>query len=116
MTRIKNISLTLVTYSTAAFLAAGLALVLNSEQARSETTTDMSADNKAVILESFDAWAEGTGGPYDLLADSVQWTITGRSAAARTYPSREAFMSEVIRPFSHARAAEAERPRDLCRG
>ncbi|MDM9628341.1 nuclear transport factor 2 family protein [Rhizobium sp. S152] len=63
----------------------------------------MAADetaNKATVREAFDAWAAGTGSPYDLLADDVEWTITGNSAAARTYPDRAAFIGEVIRPFN----------------
>ncbi len=58
------------------------------------------ARNKAAIQKSFDAWSSGTGSPYDLLADDVRWTIEGNSLASKTYPSREAFMSEVIRPFN----------------
>lgn len=56
--------------------------------------------NRATIARAFEAWAAGTGGPYELLAEDASWTITGNSAAAKTYPSREAFMSEVIRPFN----------------
>ena len=66
----------------------------------SKADGDTTAHNKATIERSFDAWAAGTGGPYDLLADNAKWTIVGRSAVARTYPSREAFLSEVIRPFN----------------
>ena len=49
---------------------------------------------------SFDAWRSGTGSPYELLADDATWTITGHSAASKTYPSKEAFLGEVIRPFN----------------
>ena len=56
--------------------------------------------NRAAVAQSFEAWRTGTGSPYDLLAEDARWTITGNSAAARTYPSREAFLSEVIRPFN----------------
>lgn len=56
--------------------------------------------NKAIIEQAFQAWHDRTGGPYDLLADDARWTITGNSIAAKTYPTREAFMSEVIRPFN----------------
>lgn len=56
--------------------------------------------NKVIVQRAFEAWAAGTGGPYDLLADDVTWTITGNSLASKTYGSREAFMSEVIRPFN----------------
>jgi uncharacterized protein len=56
--------------------------------------------NRALIARSFEAWRAGTGGPYDLLAPGLNWTITGNSLAGKTYTSREAFMSEVIRPFN----------------
>ena len=56
--------------------------------------------NEETVRQAFTAWANGTGGPYDLLAEDVSWTITGNSLASKTYPSREAFMSEVIRPFN----------------
>lgn len=61
--------------------------------------TDVEARNKALIQEALDAWAAGTGSPYDLLADDATWTIVGNSAASKTYPSKEAFLAEVIRPF-----------------
>lgn len=57
------------------------------------------AANKAIVQQAFDAWAAGTGSPYDLLAENAVWTITGNSLASKTYPSREAFIGEVIRPF-----------------
>lgn len=65
--------------------------------------------NRDLIAKSFEAWRAGTGGPYALLAADVSWTITGYSLAAKTYPSREAFMSEVIRPFN-ARMATPLKP------
>ncbi len=57
------------------------------------------AENKAIVTQSFEAWAAGTGSPYDLLADDVVWTIAGNSLASKTYPSRAAFIGEVIQPF-----------------
>ena len=65
--------------------------------------------NKAIIQQAFDAWRDGTGGPYDLLADDARWTITGASMAAKTYPSRAAFLREVIHPFN-ARMAKPLSP------
>jgi ketosteroid isomerase-like protein len=59
-----------------------------------------SVRNKAIVEASFDAWAAGNGGPYELLDENCSWTIEGHSLAAGTYPSREAFMREVIRPFN----------------
>lgn len=57
-------------------------------------------DNKALVQDRFTAWANGTGSPFELLDEKATWTITGRSAASKTYPNREAFMTEVIRPFN----------------
>ena len=58
------------------------------------------AHNKELVRQSFDAWRAGTGSPFNLLAETASWTIVGRSAASKTYPNREAFMSEVIHPFN----------------
>ncbi len=68
--------------------------------AMAQTSQDLQIRNKALIETKFKAWADGTGGPYELLADNAIWTITGNSLASKTYSSREAFMSEVIRPFN----------------
>lgn len=57
-------------------------------------------DNRALVAKSFDAWRDGTGSPYDLLAEDASWTITGHSLAAKTYPGKEAFLAGVIRPFN----------------
>lgn len=56
-------------------------------------------DNEAIVQRAFDAWAEGAGSPYDLLSEDVVWTIAGNSLASKTYPSRAAFIGEVIEPF-----------------
>jgi ketosteroid isomerase-like protein len=70
-------------------------------QSRETSMSDsIEARNKATVRAKFDAWAAGTGGPYDLLDESVTWTIVGRSLASKKYGSREAFMAEVIRPFN----------------
>ena len=65
-----------------------------------QTKDEIETRNKAVVQASFEAWGAGTGSPYDLLADDASWTIVGHSVASKTYPSKEAFMSEVIRPFN----------------
>jgi hypothetical protein len=58
------------------------------------------AGNKALVEAAMKAWGDGTGSPYDLLADDASWTIVGHSAASKTYASREDFLREVIRPFN----------------
>ena len=70
------------------------------EAAMSTANQEIESQNKGLVLASFEAWKAGTGSPYDLLADDVEWTIVGHSLASKTYKSREAFMSEVIRPFN----------------
>lgn len=56
--------------------------------------------NKAVVEAKFDAWKAGTGTPFELLADDASWTIEGNSVASKHYPTKEAFLTEVIRPFN----------------
>lgn len=68
--------------------------------AMAQPQDSIEARNKALVQSGFDAWSAGTGSPYGLLAEDAVWTIAGRSAASRTYPSREAFLGEVIRPFN----------------
>src|SRR5688500_3080495 len=75
-------------------------IALSGVPAMAQTTDEIEASNKAAIAAKFDAWKAGTGSPYDLLADDASWTIVGHSAASKTYPSKNAFMSEVIRPFN----------------
>lgn len=65
--------------------------------------------NREIVETAFHNWSAGTGGPYDLLADDVTWTIVGHSDASRAYPSKEAFMSQVIRPFN-ARMSQGLKP------
>ena len=56
--------------------------------------------NRELVAQSFEAWRTGTGSPYDLLASDASWTITGNSLAAKTYPTKDAFVEGVIRPFN----------------
>ncbi len=86
-----------------------LALAGIAPPASAEALTETERRNKATVEAGFEAWRSGTGSPYDLLADDVRWTIEGYSLASKTYPSREAFMSEVIRPFN-ARMREPLKP------
>ena len=77
-----------------------IAMDLALSSAGVSQTRDVPMDNRAIVQASFEAWKAGTGGPYDLLAEDCSWTIEGRSLAAGTYRSREAFMGGVIRPFN----------------
>jgi len=65
--------------------------------------------NRALVQASFDRWDAGSGSPFELLAPEADWTIVGSSPLSKTYPSRQAFMDEVIGPFN-ARMATPLRP------
>jgi ketosteroid isomerase-like protein len=82
-----------------AIAVTGLALIVGAQDTLAQSG-DIQAANKAIVQRGFDAWAAGTGSPYDLLAENVKWTITGNSLASKTYGSRDAFIGEVIRPFN----------------
>ena len=58
------------------------------------------SDNKQIIRRAFAAWAAGTGGVFDLLAQNATWTIVGNSVVAGIYRSRDEFMTRVIQPFN----------------
>ena len=73
------------------------------------TSAATEARNKAAVEQSFNAWRNGTGSPFELLADTASWEIVGHSVAARIYQSRDEFMREVIRPFN-ARMSVPLRP------
>ncbi|UWU16750.1 nuclear transport factor 2 family protein (plasmid) [Rhizobium sullae] len=86
--------------SVATLRGTAVAVAVSAATAFAGTAIADETANKATIQTAFDAWASGTGSPYDLLADNVEWTITGNSAASKTYRSRDAFINEVIKPFN----------------
>lgn len=65
--------------------------------------------NLATVQAGFDAWANGTGSPYDALAEDATWEIVGNSLVSRVYTGKEDFMANVIRPFN-ARMSTPLRP------
>jgi uncharacterized protein len=65
--------------------------------------------SRSVVAAAFDAWANGNGDFYQILADDVVWTITGSSRVAGTYRSREEFIKKAIRPIFE-RLSEPIRP------
>ncbi|MBC3940069.1 nuclear transport factor 2 family protein [Sphingomonas albertensis] len=79
-----------------AFAAASVGILAVAPGAHAQTP----AGNKTIVQRSFDAWTAGTGSPFDLLADEASWTIERNSVVSKTYPTKEAFMREVIRPFN----------------
>jgi ketosteroid isomerase-like protein len=57
-------------------------------------------DNKALVMEGFENWKNGTGSPFDLLDPKAEWTIEGSSPRSKTYQGRQAFIDNVIAPFN----------------
>jgi len=56
--------------------------------------------NRALVQTSFNNWRNGTGSPFDLLAQNAEWTIVGSSPLSKTYGSKQEFLDEVIHPFN----------------
>ncbi len=56
--------------------------------------------NREAVREAFERWREGRGTLFDLMAPDVRWEIAGHCAVAGTYPSKEAFMNQVIAPLN----------------
>lgn len=90
---------------TLGFAAASIAILALAPRAEAQTP----AQNKATVEAKFEAWKAGTGSPFELLADEASWTIEGNSVASKRYPTKEAFLAEVIRPFN-ARMAVGIKP------
>jgi len=88
---------------------AALLSVLQASNPSPAMQTDTETSNKERVRAAFQAWADGSGGPFSLLADDARWTIVGGSLAARAYPDKTTFMDEVIHPFN-ARMATPLRP------
>lgn len=57
-------------------------------------------NNKEIIKEGFTKWASGTGNFFDLLADDMNWTITGSTSLSKTYTNKKQFLDEVIDPLN----------------
>ena len=61
---------------------------------------NLEISNKNTIQAAFDAWRNGTGSVFDLLAPDASWTIVGNSPVSRTFNSKQQFMGVVITPFN----------------
>ncbi|WP_139139181.1 nuclear transport factor 2 family protein [Sphingobium phenoxybenzoativorans] len=81
-------------------LLASTLAALAVKPAAAQVSSETQQRNRALVQSRFDAWSNGTGSPFELLAEDARWTIEGNSVASRTYPSKEDFMQAVIRPFN----------------
>jgi ketosteroid isomerase-like protein len=78
--------------------------------------TGPAADNRAAVEAMLRAWMAGDSGALQsLLANDIEWTITGHSAAAGTTRGRAELMSKVLGPFGarFAQSSDRFRPRRI---
>lgn len=87
-------------WAKATCIALAVTVPMTMSQESAAQASDQEERNRALIADRFEAWRTGSGSPYELLADDAVWTIVGNSAASRSYPSKEAFLADVIRPFN----------------
>jgi uncharacterized protein len=93
------------------FIAAAVAplpsTATNLKQRGNSTTAQFDENkNKKIIREGFAKWSNSTGNFFDLLADDVEWTITGSSPISKTYTSRKQFLEEAIAPLNERLSAK----------
>lgn len=82
------------------FLVLALMFALPMGTAVAQPYDSTESANLATVRSGFDAWANGTGSPYDALAEDVRWEIVGNSVASRVYTSKADFIDNVIAPFN----------------
>ena len=69
----------------ATFIAALCAAsILIGGSAMAQTNETIEDRNKAAVQAGFDAWAAGSGSPYQLLAEDAIWTILGTASPTPT--------------------------------
>jgi hypothetical protein len=75
-------------------------LIILSETSKQTSAQINGMENKELIRQGYENWANGTGSFFNLLADDVQWTIAGSTPLSKTYTSKKQFMEEVIIPLN----------------
>ena len=64
--------------------------------------------NRHAIHRAFDGWQQGTANIADIFAPEMVWRIEGRSVASKEYPTKNAFVDEVLAPFAARFAGSSE--------
>lgn len=54
---------------------------------------------KVMVADTFSAWQQGSGSPFELLADSMLWRVEGEGPLAGVY-NKDTFMQELVLPFN----------------
>ena len=77
-----------------------IAFLLASLLSCSALADDVTEENAALIQSAFNDWRAGQGGIFQLLADDAVWVVAGSSPYSGTYPTREAFMEDAVKPIT----------------
>lgn len=66
----------------------------------SAAETPARVDNATQVRMAFDAWHEGRGKVFDLLAENAVWTVAGNSPVSGVYYSKQDFLERAVRPIN----------------
>lgn len=58
------------------------------------------AKDVELVAAQFNKWEEGESNLFELLADDVEWTVSGSSPVSGTYYSKAAFMQKAVQPIT----------------
>jgi ketosteroid isomerase-like protein len=56
--------------------------------------------NAQLVSDSFNAWQQGKGTTFDLLAPDAVWTVAGSSPVSGVYKSRQDLLERAVKPIS----------------
>ncbi|KIC92625.1 nuclear transport factor 2 family protein [Flavihumibacter solisilvae] len=76
-------------------------MIIFSTPAVAQEYSKEEASNKEIISRAFQAWYDGNGNFFDLLAEDMHWEITGSSPYSKVYRSKQEFLDKVIIPLNN---------------
>jgi ketosteroid isomerase-like protein len=65
----------------------------------STANTEAASANAAQVAQAFEAWKQGRGSVFDLLAEDAVWTVAGVSPVSGTYQSRGELIARAVDPI-----------------
>ena len=86
----------------AVVVALACLLLAPAPESNAQPYDETESRNLATVQAGFDAWATGTGNPYDALADDATWEIVGHSLASGVYSGKESFLVECDQAVQRA--------------
>ncbi len=58
------------------------------------------SEMKEVVAVQFEKWKNGEANFFELLADDVVWTVSGRSPVSGTYHGKTDFLERAVKPIT----------------